>query len=991
MKIVSKQTLQKLIRHQLLEHYTKKFNLLTEGDTFDNDTLRGKIDILLPDKCPIAGFDSPQTTVRDCLILICLYELINSANASIQNKLSNAGITIDLGIVTAISTAIEGFFRNSLTIGITNTVNYKNSNDFISALQTKIKNPFKENDFLNKLPDFLKQFIMKAEDLSNQITADLCQQIIDGEWGVSGVWKNDNGSVAIPLNPWAGRSYNGQLKEKTPDGIISKLEAAIDQIVAKSSAPTGESEEDRKKREAEAAAKLNEKQQKRKKRDEDIVGLEKKINNTHNMSGMSVLDKSDIDEVNKASEIDDELRNKIAYNSQTLVTQLLIYYIFLNAAEKTADGTTIYKIPGVRDMIAAIDSSATDGSKLDVSEGPIRNYDDYILENLSEKKLGFNIYSELYHQFNEDKIYVANNDYKDKMEAGLRKLHTFNQDIIKKINAIDKKTNPLANNLKLFLNQIALNQFKEIRDAIKNSTRFRSSFDYYDDNDTCAIRLHNSDRVITTISNYFKEKIAGTVLGDFRVQQTQLENNKKELEKNKKENETEDAADKAEVEKDKAPQLQSPNPKIIPNDEWNKVIKRIQILQNTPKQERNPKEISDIKKIIRLLEDKGISKEKVQQALKDLNALEQEGQSGVSKTGSGNDKNAESQSDSDSTAEVADNDGLEDIFRLPQLNKGYFQLARILTDTAALKSYKSGNFKREKYDKADSYGYIFMDDTTLNKAGDVYNVAVKTIVAKMGDKGVNLSPAVQTKIETELKDYKKIGNYLNEYFNKKMLLANEYLYIDGKVYLYLALRVLEDVGLDSPEFKELHDEFVVNKDPVVLPHNIKIQNLDDALAKKVDLSKRISIDQMFQNRKAKAAAATVKNQKSNDDTSSTSNSKETNSAPSPIEDEGISAEKSLKRVKALITQLGGKMFKEDIEKDDLVNRAAGGQYSIRQLGKEIVTIANTVYQRSADYEFSEFEKKQLKLGLQNYFEQKLSDYNNLDGIIIDIKKKINQF
>ena len=32
MKIVSKQTLQNLIRHQLLEHYTKKINLLTENE-----------------------------------------------------------------------------------------------------------------------------------------------------------------------------------------------------------------------------------------------------------------------------------------------------------------------------------------------------------------------------------------------------------------------------------------------------------------------------------------------------------------------------------------------------------------------------------------------------------------------------------------------------------------------------------------------------------------------------------------------------------------------------------------------------------------------------------------------------------------------------------------------------------------------------------------------------------------------------------------------
>jgi len=959
MKIVSKHTLQKLIRHQLLEHYTKKFNLLTEAIALSDTDLKQSLNTILPeDSSTIFNkrLDKAATTsqlghLRTTLILLCLYELIN--NTEITKILESNKIIILGEIKNSITSTIKTFFK-AINLKVKKDTSKQEFDNAIKVVRNDLFNMINSTE--HPFPDFFKFLLKNPAILTDQIGLNECTAA-----NGTACFKDKAGDIAVIINPvyeGAFVGYEANIKPK----VIEPLKEALQKLIPQFNAAAGVGDssatkpEDNKNLEDQAAKQKSEKDAKIKQKKEEI----------QKTGGISA----------KTQAIEGAPFKTI----KLYLTELYVYHLFLNAGASinNKDKNIIYASnENLRLLINEIvKGSVTDNLTSDelqelTPEQDKSYYDIFWVNNTEE--------TELKSKTNLDVLTVIENK---------RKL------VLDKINQITSKT-PVAFKIKLFLKELQQNNFEPIFQNILDSRMVGSWFRVIEkaeenSNSLCPARITSNQKTLDAVGKYFSS------VEDFRQKITDAQATAQTIEKQKKELNSISADDS------KADNLiKSPNGKVINDENWTKIIKKIEEIKKQSPDKRNPKEIATLKQIIKNLKDGGIDTKDLEKSLQELEEKKNEGGESEkgessSSTKSDDDKDGEENKDdskdskadtTDSTPDADDNE-LQHIFRLPQLNKGWRQLAQILLDANALRNYKSGNFKREKYDKADAYGYIFMDASKFDRIANLSNVAIKTLE---GLKGVKLGPQAVEKIENQFKDFKKIGNYLNDYFNKKMLLANEYLLIDVAVIFYLVLRVLEDMGLNSSEFERLHQKYVVDKDPVVLPHNIKIENLDDALAKKVDLSKRISIDQMFQNRKAKAAAATAKNQKSNVDTPSASNPEETNSTPTPIEDEGISAEKSLKRVKALITQLGGKMFKEDIENDDLVNQAAGGQYSIGQLGKEIVSIANTVYQRSDDFEFSEFEKKQLKLGLQNYFEQKLSGYNNLDDIIVGIKKKINQF
>ena len=250
------------------------------------------------------------------------------------------------------------------------------------------------------------------------------------------------------------------------------------------------------------------------------------------------------------------------------------------------------------------------------------------------------------------------------------------------------------------------------------------------------------------------------------------------------------------------------------DDQWQSTIKLIQDIQDG-KRQLPPKLIDQLQG---LLNKKGISKDEIKQGL---------------------------QAAQQSSEEQTDADPLRDIFRVPQLNGGYFELAKILMSADLLTNYKNGNFKKKQYETAKAYGFIAKKSQELNSVETFFSTPDKIF----NSLGLKLSPATLNKLTSSLNDSKKIGQLLNEYFDKKMLKVNEYLLIDGNVFMYITLRLLEDLGLESDNFNELHTEYVVQKDPIVIKASAQLNG--DMLKQTIDLNKRISISQMLNNRSTK--------------------------------------------------------------------------------------------------------------------------------------------
>ncbi len=251
----------------------------------------------------------------------------------------------------------------------------------------------------------------------------------------------------------------------------------------------------------------------------------------------------------------------------------------------------------------------------------------------------------------------------------------------------------------------------------------------------------------------------------------------------------------------------------ISDEQWKNIIKLVQDIQDG-KKKLPPKLIDQLQG---LLNKKGISKEEIKSGLDaQQNNVQQE-----------------------------DTDPLKDIFRVPQLNGGYFELAKILMSTELLANYKNGNFQKKKYETAKAYGFIEKKGQELNSVETFFSTPDKIF----NSLGLKLSSTALNKLTTSLNDSKKIGQLLNDYFDKKMLKVNEYLLIDGDVFMYITLRLLEDLGLESDNFNELHKEYVVQKDPIVIKASAQLNG--DIFKQLVDLNKRISISQMLNNRSIK--------------------------------------------------------------------------------------------------------------------------------------------
>ncbi len=165
--------------------------------------------------------------------------------------------------------------------------------------------------------------------------------------------------------------------------------------------------------------------------------------------------------------------------------------------------------------------------------------------------------------------------------------------------------------------------------------------------------------------------------------------------------------------------------------------------------------------------------------------------------------------------------------------------------TELLANYKNGNFQKKKYETAKAYGFIEKKGQELNSVETFFSTPDKIF----NSLGLKLSSTALNKLTTSLNDSKKIGQLLNDYFDKKMLKVNEYLLIDGDVFMYITLRLLEDLGLESDNFNELHKEYVVQKDPIVIKASAQLNG--DIFKQLVDLNKRISISQMLNNRSIK--------------------------------------------------------------------------------------------------------------------------------------------
>ena len=184
------------------------------------------------------------------------------------------------------------------------------------------------------------------------------------------------------------------------------------------------------------------------------------------------------------------------------------------------------------------------------------------------------------------------------------------------------------------------------------------------------------------------------------------------------------------------------------------------------------------------------------------------------------------------------------IFKIPQLDGGYKELGKILTDSKLLLQLKKGNRVDKQFEKKNiKYGYYELSDQEIEKSVKWFTDISKEFLNSMDVSAQNLQA-----IEKDMQNPNVIGRILNNYFDNRMIKVNEYLLIDDELRLYVLLGVLIKNKIDLSRIAGA-DQLINNKNPIVLKASTDPAAALSKLENKVDLSNRITIQQMFKNRK----------------------------------------------------------------------------------------------------------------------------------------------
>ena len=156
---------------------------------------------------------------------------------------------------------------------------------------------------------------------------------------------------------------------------------------------------------------------------------------------------------------------------------------------------------------------------------------------------------------------------------------------------------------------------------------------------------------------------------------------------------------------------------------------------------------------------------------------------------------------------------------------------------------KGGRVDKKLENKNFKYGYYQLSDQEIIASVNWFTNISKEFLSSIGVNDNKLNS-----IETDMKNPSVIGRILNNYFDNRMIKVNEYLLIDDEFRLYVLLGVLIKNKVDISKITG-SDYLIQNKKPIVIKSSADPNTAMNALENKVDLSKRITIQQMFKNRK----------------------------------------------------------------------------------------------------------------------------------------------
>ncbi len=184
----------------------------------------------------------------------------------------------------------------------------------------------------------------------------------------------------------------------------------------------------------------------------------------------------------------------------------------------------------------------------------------------------------------------------------------------------------------------------------------------------------------------------------------------------------------------------------------------------------------------------------------------------------------------------------KNLFRIPQLQGGFFELAQILLNAKLLKKLKNEKQTQEFEKSNTQYGYFLLSDQEIDASVNWLTQLTEQSLTAFGIKVNNFE-----KIKSDLANYRVIGKILNEYFQNKTLLANEYLLIDDEFRLYLLLSILIKNKVDISNITGAEDILKNNK-PIILKASIKPNNVLNKIQDSDLITNRITITQLFKNR-----------------------------------------------------------------------------------------------------------------------------------------------
>lgn len=173
------------------------------------------------------------------------------------------------------------------------------------------------------------------------------------------------------------------------------------------------------------------------------------------------------------------------------------------------------------------------------------------------------------------------------------------------------------------------------------------------------------------------------------------------------------------------------------------------------------------------------------------------------------------------------------LFRIPQLNGGYFELAKILLDTNLmnqLQDISKGGYKPKQFEAQllktkgiKQYGFMNPADITV-----VHNVLIGSRDQQTSD---------------NLKNPKILGKYLADFYMHQMFKVSQYIIISSHLLAYLVNRAKNDIQNAQKTF-DICKEKGLNK---VLKSNIDSNKVIADIQNAAD-SSNISLEKMFQGR-----------------------------------------------------------------------------------------------------------------------------------------------